>query len=228
MKQGRSSPKYLSWQCVIPLDNATGSGIHVVHSLQFLEEISRYSIPETDLVRGGKSTLIRALIRNAAANTYDDVPIPGHHAEKYRSTSGGVHLYCDPRTIDSDVPLLYAGLFETSVSEITNSVMQTAKGFVVALSQWQLTPSKRAFTSPHPGNIMISTPHEIVRALVGVDPWTTTERPLFVQCLCIGLKTSLSGQIEEQRSWYIQILGRSLSRSSIRDSYIPFRMSCAM
>lgn len=60
--------------------------------------------------RGGKSTLIRTLIRNAALNVFDDAPIPGNHAERYRSTSGGVHLYCDPKTIDTDVPLFYAGM----------------------------------------------------------------------------------------------------------------------
>ncbi|KAL9045395.1 MAG: hypothetical protein Q9214_001548, partial [Letrouitia sp. 1 TL-2023] len=57
---------------------------------------------------GGKSTLIRALIRNAALNELNDAPIPGNHTERYRSTSGGVHLYTDPRTIDTEVPLLYA------------------------------------------------------------------------------------------------------------------------
>ena len=60
-------------------------------------------------VRGGKSTLIKALIRNAALNVADAVPIPGSHGERYKSTSGGIHLYSDPKTIDTDVPLFYAG-----------------------------------------------------------------------------------------------------------------------
>ena len=68
--------------------------------------------------RGGKSTLIKALIRNAALNLSDEVPLPGHHAEKYRSTSGGVNLYFDPKTIDTNVPLFYAGLFNFQKSVI--------------------------------------------------------------------------------------------------------------
>jgi len=66
--------------------------------------------------RGGKSTLIKALIRNAALNIVDQVPIPGNHAERYKSTSGGIHLYSDPKTIDTDVPLFYAGVSKPPIS----------------------------------------------------------------------------------------------------------------
>lgn len=59
---------------------------------------------------GGKSTLIKVLIRNAALNESDEVPIAGNHAERFKSTSEGIHLYCDPKTIDTDVPLFYAGM----------------------------------------------------------------------------------------------------------------------
>ena len=59
---------------------------------------------------GGKSTLIRALIRNAALNITDQVPIPGNHVDRHKSTSGDVHLYCDPKTINTEVPLFYAGM----------------------------------------------------------------------------------------------------------------------
>lgn len=63
-------------------------------------------------IRGGKSTIIKTLICNAALREVQEVPIPGTHTERFRSTSGGVHLYCDPKTIDTDVPLFYAGTFE--------------------------------------------------------------------------------------------------------------------
>ena len=58
---------------------------------------------------GGKSTLIRALIRNATLSDTDDVPVPGNHVDRHKSTSGDVHLYCDPKTICTDEPLFYAG-----------------------------------------------------------------------------------------------------------------------
>ena len=59
---------------------------------------------------GGKSSIIRALIRNAAPkNTQFEVPVPGNLADRHRSTSGDVHLYGDPATLYKDVPLFYAG-----------------------------------------------------------------------------------------------------------------------
>jgi len=60
---------------------------------------------------GGKSTLIKALIYNAALNTSEQVPVPGNNADRHKSTSGDIHLYCDPKTIDTKVPLFYAGKF---------------------------------------------------------------------------------------------------------------------
>ena len=59
----------------------------------------------------GKSTLIRALICNAANNIIDQAPIPGNDEDNDTSTSGDVHLYSDPKTIKSEVPLLYAGMY---------------------------------------------------------------------------------------------------------------------
>ena len=59
---------------------------------------------------GGKSTLIRALIRNAALSDTDQVPIPGNLVDRHKSTSGDVHLYCDPKTVHTEVPLFYAGM----------------------------------------------------------------------------------------------------------------------
>lgn len=60
---------------------------------------------------GGKSTLIKALIYNASLDTTEQVPVPGNNADRHKSTSGDIHLYCDPRTIDSKVPIFYTGQF---------------------------------------------------------------------------------------------------------------------
>jgi hypothetical protein len=59
---------------------------------------------------GGKSTLIRALIRNAGPEAeVFDAPVPGNQADLHKSTSGDVHLYADPLSITTSVPLFYAG-----------------------------------------------------------------------------------------------------------------------
>lgn len=60
---------------------------------------------------GGKSTIIRALIRNAClgSSRLEAVPIPANSIDRNDSTSGDVHLYSDPATIDSEVPIFYAG-----------------------------------------------------------------------------------------------------------------------
>lgn len=128
--------------------------------------------------RGGKSTIISALVRNAALYCLKDVPIPGNHAERFRSTSAGIHLYCDPKTIDSDVPLFYAGLSKPPLGYGTDNKAQTARVFVVALYQWQLILSKATFAS-HRGDIMIITLSEIGRARTCEDRWRIIETPLF-------------------------------------------------
>jgi hypothetical protein len=62
---------------------------------------------------GGKSTLIMALIRNACSENGQDIeaPVPGNWADLHKSTSGDVHMYADPATKSSDVPLFYAGSY---------------------------------------------------------------------------------------------------------------------
>jgi hypothetical protein len=61
---------------------------------------------------GGKSTLIRALIRNNAPDDdFFDAPVPGNQVDLNKSTSGDVHLYADPLTINTEGPLFYAGKF---------------------------------------------------------------------------------------------------------------------
>ena len=116
--------------------------------------------------RGGKSTLIRALIRNAALNFSDEVPIPGNHAERCRSTSGGVNLYSDPKTIDTHVPLFYAGSFNSNISDSPDIAIQTAKAFGVAPCQWQLILLKGMFTGFRLGNIRNAMPQKIIRITV--------------------------------------------------------------
>jgi hypothetical protein len=58
---------------------------------------------------GGKSTLIKALVYNASLDTTEQVPVPGNNADRHKSTSGDIHLYCDPKTIHTKVPIFYAG-----------------------------------------------------------------------------------------------------------------------
>lgn len=59
----------------------------------------------------GKSRLIMALIRNAGAVGMDfEVPVPGNLVDFARSTSGDVHMYADPCTLSTAVPLLYVGM----------------------------------------------------------------------------------------------------------------------
>jgi hypothetical protein len=59
----------------------------------------------------GKSTVIRALIRNAAPMVDYPAPIPGIEAHRQYSTSGDVHLYADPQSYDTSTLLLYAGMY---------------------------------------------------------------------------------------------------------------------
>jgi hypothetical protein len=61
---------------------------------------------------GGKSRLIMALIRNAGAQGQDfEVPVPGNQADLEKSTSRDVHIYADPRTLSTEVPLFFVGEF---------------------------------------------------------------------------------------------------------------------
>ncbi|KAM7186229.1 hypothetical protein V8F33_011927 [Rhypophila sp. PSN 637] len=57
----------------------------------------------------GKSTIIKAMIRMLAPqnSTRYQVPVPGTGQDQFTSTSSDVHLYADPRTISSEVPILF-------------------------------------------------------------------------------------------------------------------------
>ncbi|KAI9893878.1 MAG: hypothetical protein M1814_005431 [Vezdaea aestivalis] len=57
----------------------------------------------------GKSTLIKMLIDLAKENdATSETPVPGKTDDELTPTSGNVHLYPDPKTIESKWPLLYA------------------------------------------------------------------------------------------------------------------------
>jgi hypothetical protein len=57
----------------------------------------------------GKSTLIRLLIELQAPDIRDpQVPVVGSVRHPDIPTSGDVHLYCDPRTFETEYPVLYA------------------------------------------------------------------------------------------------------------------------
>ncbi|KAM7188967.1 hypothetical protein V8F33_010301 [Rhypophila sp. PSN 637] len=58
----------------------------------------------------GKSTLIKALVRMLAPQNRAryQVPVPGTGQDQFTSTSSDVHLYADPWTISTEVPILFA------------------------------------------------------------------------------------------------------------------------
>ncbi|KAE8443409.1 hypothetical protein EG329_001890 [Mollisiaceae sp. DMI_Dod_QoI] len=65
----------------------------------------------------GKSTIIKNLIRHLSSSdpfgthfsSLDlfDIPVTGSSSESHNSTSGGVHVYLDPRSFASDRPIIY-------------------------------------------------------------------------------------------------------------------------
>ncbi len=67
----------------------------------------------------GKSTIIKNLIRHLSSSepfgthfsSLDlfDIPVTGSSSESHNSTSGGVHVYLDPRSFASDRPIIYTG-----------------------------------------------------------------------------------------------------------------------
>jgi DNA helicase HerA-like ATPase len=58
----------------------------------------------------GKSTIIKNLIRHLTSSKAFDVPIVGSRAEAQNSTSGGVHIYTDPKTFREERPIVYVGV----------------------------------------------------------------------------------------------------------------------
>ena len=66
----------------------------------------------------GKSTIIKNLIRLLTASESLDVPVTGTVSETQNSTSGGVHVYNDPQTMTSDLPIIYAGTESLSLLTI--------------------------------------------------------------------------------------------------------------
>lgn len=73
---------------------------------------------------GGKSALIRALIRNSGPEgLLTEAPVPGNQADLEKSTSGDVHMYADPSSLTSETPVFYVGeyrlQFWVQISDIT-------------------------------------------------------------------------------------------------------------
>ena len=64
-----------------------------------------------------------------------------------------MNLYPDPKTIDTNVPLFYAGSFKSKSSDSPDIAIQTAKAFGVAPCQWQLILLKGMSTAIRLGNI---------------------------------------------------------------------------
>lgn len=70
---------------------------------------------------GGKSTLIKTLIRSSNPSAIWEAPVPGTRETSHYSTSGDVNLYIDPSSARGEAPMLYAGelinrmLKETSI-----------------------------------------------------------------------------------------------------------------
>jgi hypothetical protein len=58
---------------------------------------------------GGKSTVIKTLIRNHSFSESWEVPVPGNPVDSHLSTSGDVHLYADPSSLAGTAPIFYAG-----------------------------------------------------------------------------------------------------------------------
>ncbi|KAH0556974.1 hypothetical protein GP486_005239 [Trichoglossum hirsutum] len=68
---------------------------------------------------GGKSTLIKTLIRNRNFSKYWDAPVPGDRADSHYSTSGDVHSYIDPSSASGEAPMFYADCEGLRGSSIT-------------------------------------------------------------------------------------------------------------
>jgi hypothetical protein len=59
----------------------------------------------------GKSTIVKNLIRHLSSSRLFETPVTGSGSESQSSTSGGVHIYTDPRSFSSERPIIYAGIW---------------------------------------------------------------------------------------------------------------------
>jgi len=87
----------------------------------------------------GKSTVVKNLIRllHTPLDESADVPVTSPSDRVENSTSGGVHVYTDPKSLASSAPIVYAGAGNISSAPCSESQAnktrrdQTVKGFEV-------------------------------------------------------------------------------------------------
>ena len=112
---------WATWFAVPHYQNEYPPKLHLYPRMQHLVNMKRSNVarqfPSLIAFFGetgsGKSTLIRALIRNISPDTKAyPVPVPGDDSalDRIKSTSGDVHLYADPESLSTEVPLFYAGV----------------------------------------------------------------------------------------------------------------------
>ncbi|KAK3941958.1 hypothetical protein QBC46DRAFT_352819 [Diplogelasinospora grovesii] len=79
----------------------------------------------------GKSTIIRAIIRMLAPRAHKDyrAPVPGTASNEFDSTSSDVHLFADPGTLFSEVPLMFVDCegFSGTDTPVSRRILSDAK-----------------------------------------------------------------------------------------------------
>jgi energy-coupling factor transporter ATP-binding protein EcfA2 len=133
---------WATWFAVPHYQNEYPPKLHLYPRMQHLVNMKRSNVarqfPSLIAFFGetgsGKSTLIRALIRNISPNTKAyPVPVPGDDSalDRIKSTSGDVHLYADPESLSTEVPLFYAGVYIlcNSLFHALNTALPDCEGF---------------------------------------------------------------------------------------------------
>ena len=132
---------WATWFAVPHYQNEYPPKLHLYPRMQHLVNMKRSNVarqfPSLIAFFGetgsGKSTLIRALIRNISPDTKSyPVPVPGDDSalDRIKSTSGDVHLYADPESLSTEVPLFYAGVYPlcNSLFHALNTILSRLRG----------------------------------------------------------------------------------------------------